>query len=307
MSNNKWDITIVAYKTYLRIERALSQNTIDSYCSDIEKLAEFVGRDTPFRSVTLENLQDFLQSQVMANISKRSQSRIVSSLRSFFRFLELEQLISENPSERLGSPKIGRYIPEVLSIEEVTSIIDSVDLSMPEGHRNKAILELLYSCGLRVSELVNLRVSDVFMREAFLRVVGKGNKERLVPLGDYAKKALELYLSHPRRWAKGNEDVLFLNRRGTKLSRVMVFYIVKTQAELAGIRKEISPHTFRHTFATHLVENGADLRTVQQMLGHESILTTEIYTHISAARWQEGIIKYHPRGKDEHHCCNPHD
>ncbi len=307
MSDNNWDIAIAEYKTYLRIERALSRNTIESYCSDIEKLAEYVGREIPVSSVTLQQLQGFIQSLVENKISKRSQSRIISSLRSFFNFQTLEQKISENPCEKLSSPKIGRYIPQVLSVEEVARIIDSVDLSKPEGHRNKAILELLYSCGLRVSELVEMRISDLFMDEGFIRVIGKGDKQRLVPLGDYAKRAIELYLSAPRYCKRGNEDILFLNRRGDKLSRVMVFLIVKTQAELTGITKEISPHTFRHTFATHLVENGADLRTVQQMLGHESILTTEIYTHINAAKWQDGIIKYHPRGNDAHHCCNPQD
>ena len=307
MSKNKWDIAIAEYKSYLRIERALSRNTIESYCSDIEKLAEYIGKDTSFDSICVENLRDFVEQLVNQNISKRSQSRIISSLRSFFNFLTLEQTIKEDPTEKLSSPKIGRYIPEVLSVEEVSRIIDSVDLSKPEGHRNKAMLELLYSCGLRVSELVDMRISDLFMDEGFIRVIGKGDKQRLVPLGDYAKNAIRLYLSSPRICKKGSEDILFLNRRGSKLTRVMVFLIVKTQAEIVGITKEISPHTFRHTFATHLVENGADLRTVQQMLGHESILTTEIYTRINAAKWQEGIIKYHPRGNDAHHCCNPQD
>lgn len=307
MSKNKWDIAIAEYKSYLRIERALSRNTIESYCSDIEKLAEYIGKDTSFDSISVENLRDFVEQLVNQNISKRSQSRIISSLRSFFNFLTLEQTIKEDPTEKLSSPKIGRYIPEVLSVEEVSRIIDSVDLSKPEGHRNKAMLELLYSCGLRVSELVDMRISDLFLDEGFIRVIGKGDKQRLVPIGDYAKNAIRLYLSSPRIFKKGSEDILFLNRRGSKLTRVMVFLIVKTQAEIVGITKEISPHTFRHTFATHLVENGADLRTVQQMLGHESILTTEIYTHINAAKWQEGIIKYHPRGNDAHHCCNPQD
>ena len=307
MSKNKWDIAIAEYKSYLRIERALSRNTIESYCSDIEKLAEYIGKDTSFDSISVENLRDFVEQLVNQNISKRSQSRIISSLRSFFNFLTLEQIIKEDPTEKLSSPKIGRYIPEVLSVEEVSRIIDSVDLSKPEGHRNKAMLELLYSCGLRVSELVDMRISDLFLDEGFIRVIGKGDKQRLVPIGDYAKNAIRLYLSSPRICKKGSEDILFLNRRGSKLTRVMVFLIVKTQAEIIGITKEISPHTFRHTFATHLVENGADLRTVQQMLGHESILTTEIYTHINAVKWQEGIIKYHPRGNDAHHCCNPQD
>lgn len=295
MSKNKWDIAIAEYKSYLRIERALSRNTIESYCSDIEKLTEYIGKDTSFDSISVENLQDFVEQLVNQNISKRSQSRIISSLRSFFNFLTLEQTIKEDPTEKLSSPKIGRYIPEVLSVEEVSRIIDSVDLSKPEGHRNKAMLELLYSCGLRVSELVDMRISDLFLDEGFIRVIGKGDKQRLVPLGDYAKNAIRLYLSSPRICKKGSEDILFLNRRGSKLTRVMVFLIVKTQAEIVGITKEISPHTFRHTFATHLVENGADLRMVQEMLGHENLVTTEIYTHIDTSTWQQEVLAHHPR------------
>lgn len=301
MSKNNWDIHISEYAVYLRIERALSQNTIISYTSDLYKLANFLGDELTPSQVKLSDVTQFIEGLVKVGISKRSQSRIISALKSFFAYLEIEGEISSSPCEKLSTPKIGKYIPEVLSLEEVTAIIESVDLSRAEGHRNRAILELLYSCGLRVSELTELKISDLFMEEEFLRVVGKGNKQRIVPMGDYAKKAVNLYLSQNRSCKKGYEDVLFLNRRGTPLSRVMVFNIVKSQALVAGVTKNISPHTFRHTFATHLLENGADLRAIQQMLGHESILTTEIYTHINASKWQEGIIKYHPRGNDLHH------
>ena len=211
--------------------------------------------------------------------------------------MEIEGRIQVNPTDTIDPPKISRHIPVVLSVEEIDRIMNSVDLSEPEGHRNRAILEVLYSCGLRVSELVSLRISDLFFDEAFIRVIGKGDKQRLVPIGEPAMQAVELYLSQSRRAyvSKKAEDILFLNRRGGKLSRQMIFLMIKSQCEKAGITKEISPHTFRHSFATHLVENGADLRAVQQMLGHESILTTEIYTHIDSRKWQDGIIKYHPR------------
>ncbi len=211
--------------------------------------------------------------------------------------MEIEGRIQVNPADTIDPPKISRHIPVVLSVEEIDRIMNSVDLSEPEGHRNRAILEVLYSCGLRVSELVSLRISDLFFDESFIRVIGKGDKQRLVPIGEPAMQAVDLYLSQSRRAyvSKKAEDILFLNRRGGKLSRQMIFLMIKSQCEKAGITKEISPHTFRHSFATHLVENGADLRAVQQMLGHESIITTEIYTHIDSRKWQDGIIKYHPR------------
>ena len=296
MSKNKWDIAIAEYKSYLRIERALSRNTIESYCSDIEKLAEYIGKDTSFDSISVENLRDFVEQLVNQNISKRSQSRIISSLRSFFNFLTLEQTIKEDPTEKLSSPKIGRYIPEVLSVEEVSRIIDSVDLSKPEGHRNKAMLELLYSCGLRVSELVDMRISDLFLDEGFIRIVGKGNKERLVPIGEAASDALVEYLEN-RPAEFSSTDHVFLNRYGKPLSRVSAFKTVKILALRAGVTKDISPHTFRHSFATHLIENGADIRLVQEMLGHESVTTTEIYTHIDSSTWHSNILEHHPRRK----------
>ena len=268
-----WKDILSDYSSYLVIERALSKNSVSSYISDISKLASKYKDKSP-EDISGEDLSAFIAQQA-DGISKRSQSRLISALKSFFRFMEIEGRIQVNPTDTIDPPKISRHIPVVLSVEEIDRIMNSVDLSEPEGHRNRAILEVLYSCGLRVSELVSLRISDLFFDEAFIRVIGKGDKQRLVPIGEPAMQAVKLYLSQSRRAyvSKKAEDILFLNRRGG----------------------EISPHTFRHSFATHLVENGADLRAVQQMLGHESILTTEIYTHIDSRKWQDGIIKYHPR------------
>lgn len=278
----------------------MSENTIKSYISDLNKLQSFLSdRDGLFMPdsdlLKSEDLSQFLEAQQEMGISKRSQARVVSALRTFYKFLELEGHIKNNPTEKIGVPKISQYIPVVLSLEEVEKIISSVDLSDPLGHRNKAILETLYSCGLRVSELVELKISDLFMDDSFVKVTGKGNKQRLVPIGEPAKEAILHYLKQTSR-LMAKEDTLFLNRRGKKLTRVMVFNIVKTHAAKAGITKNISPHTFRHSFASHLVENGADLRVVQQMLGHESILTTEIYTHIDTQKWEREILSHHPRG-----------
>lgn len=278
----------------------MSENTIKSYISDLNKLQSFLSdRDGLFMPdsdlLKSEDLSQFLEAQQEMGISKRSQARVVSALRTFYKFLELEGHIKNNPTEKIGVPKISQYIPVVLSLEEVEKIISSVDLSDPLGHRNKAILETLYSCGLRVSELVELKISDLFMDDSFVKVTGKGNKQRLVPIGEPAKEAILHYLKQTSR-LMAKEDTLFLNRRGKRLTRVMVFNIVKTHAAKAGITKNISPHTFRHSFASHLVENGADLRAVQQMLGHESILTTEIYTHIDTQKWEREILSHHPRG-----------
>ena len=295
-----WPGILSDYRSWLRIERSLSPNTVTSYLSDIAKLREMYPERGP-ENLSGDDLSAFLSSEVEHGISKRSQSRMVSSLKSFYGFLEIEGRLSgqdgRNPAETIDSPKISRHIPTVLSVEEVKRILESVDLSTPEGHRNRAILEVLYSCGLRVSEVVSLRISDLFLEDSFIRVIGKGDKQRLVPIGEPAAQAVQLYLSQTRRTfaSKKDEDILFLNRRGGKLSRQMVFLIIKRQCEAAGITKEISPHTFRHSFATHLVENGADLRAVQQMLGHESILTTEIYTHIDSRKWQRTILDHHPR------------
>lgn len=287
--------------SYLRLERSMSKNTILSYSSDLENFLNFClahNHDLLEKERDTESLiASYLESRVEDGISKRSQARVISSLRSFFKFLEMEGRTERDPTERIDSPKIGRHIPAVLSVSEIERIISSVDLSAPEGHRNRAIIETLYSCGLRVSELVSLKISDLFLEESFLRVTGKGDKQRLIPVGDPASDAIRLYLAVRAggKISKGCEDILFLNRRGGKLSREMIFILIRKQAKAAGVEKEISPHTFRHSFASHLVENGADLRVVQQMLGHSSILTTEIYTHINSDRLRDGILRAHPR------------
>ncbi|MGX8707669.1 MAG: site-specific tyrosine recombinase XerD [Bacteroidales bacterium] len=292
-----YETTMLDFRDHLKLERSMSPNTIAAYTSDIRKYFDLLRSDgiDPADAGT-EEIDRFLESQVAAGVTKRSQARIISSVKALYRFLDAGGKLQENPCDRIAAPKINPYLPTVLSVEEVLSILDSVDLSKPEGHRNRAILEVLYSCGLRVSELVNLKISDLFLDEQFVRVFGKGSKQRLVPIGAPAIQAIRLYreIRDAGPVKKADEDILFLNRNGGKLTRGMIFHIVKEQAAVAGIRKEISPHTFRHSFATHLVENGADLRVVQEMLGHESILTTEIYTHIDTRKWQETILKYHP-------------
>lgn len=285
------------YKSYLTLERNVSPNTVKSYLSDCGKYFDFLkAGNIDLAAAGYETIDSFIASQSGEGITKRTQARIVSALKSLYRFLTEEGLVEENPCDRIAAPKINPYLPSVLSIEEVERILTSVDLSQEEGHRDRCILEVLYSCGLRVSELTNLKISDIFLKEGFVRVVGKGSKQRLVPLGEPAAKTIRLYLEKRRTGPvkREAEDILFLNRNGGKLSRVSVFKLVKAQAAAVGITKEISPHTFRHSFATHLLENGADLRAVQQMLGHESILTTEIYTHIDSAKWQATILKFHP-------------
>lgn len=298
MADDNFSGVIADYRSYLRFERSMSPNTIESYSRDVTALCAYLGNNGCQRieEATGDNLCRYIATLAENNISKRSQARVISSIKSFFDFLERENRILHTPCDVLDAPKIQKYLPVVLSVEEVEAIINSVDLSKPEGHRNKAMLEMLYSCGLRVSELITLKISDLFFDEKFIRVKGKGSKQRLIPVGDYAVNAVTLYLEQRRTLpvARGKEDLLFLNRRGNPLTRQMVFKIVNDAAAAAGIGKTISPHTFRHSFATHLVENGADLRVVQQMLGHESILTTEIYTHIDTAKWQESILKYHP-------------
>lgn len=289
------------FSSYLRLELSLSENTVNSYCSDVDKFFEYwanLGDVSNIRSVDSENIKGFISQEMEKGLSKRSQARLVSSLKAFFKFLVNESIIELDPCVLIDSPKIKPYLPEVLSQDEVVRIIESVDLSQPEGHRNRAILETLYSCGLRVSELVNLKYSDIFFDQEFLRIIGKGNKQRLVPLGRPAADAIRIYLQTRSLLPvkKGSEDNVFLNRRGGRITREMVFLIVKKSAAEAGVDKIISPHTFRHSFATHLVENGADLRAVQEMLGHESILTTEIYTHVNSEKWRDSILKCHPRG-----------
>lgn len=274
------------YEYYLKIERAMSPNTVASYCSDVKKFAEF--HNDALEKADPDAVISYLSSR--KKLSERSQARLLSSLRSFYDWLVLEKVIEENPCDKVDMPKLGVYLPTVLSVEEVEAIIDSVQREDWFGLRDKAILEVLYGCGLRVSEAVELKISGVYLDEGFLRIIGKGNKERLVPLGEMAADALRNYLdSRPAPADAESDDVLFLNRFGKRFSRVSMFNLVKKQALVAGITKELSPHTFRHSFATHLVENGADLRVVQEMLGHESITTTEVYTHIEAETWQKDI------------------
>lgn len=287
------------FKLYLRLERSLSENTVKAYVSDISRFVSYLAEE----GISPENAKDsdidsYMLSLNAGNpVSKRTQARMLSSVRAFFKFMETEEMIDANPAENAVSPKLGVHLPVVLTVEEIDAIINAVDLTDPLGHRNRAIIETLYSCGLRVSELVNLKISDLFFKEGFIRVAGKGGKQRIVPVNESVVKAVALY-SHDRaglKICKGQDDFLFLSRRGSKLTREMIFIMVCKYAEAAGITKKISPHTFRHSFATHLVENGADLRVVQQMLGHESILTTEIYTHLDTKKWQGNILKYHPR------------
>lgn len=296
---NKTEEYINGYRTYLQIERGMSLNTYKSYCSDI---AEFltVNKNIDLKQVSREDIARYLESRSSGEnsspVSKRTQARALSSLRSFFGWMLMEGEIIENPCDGIDSPKLGRYLPEVLSVDEVDAIMDSVDMSKWTGTRDRAILEMLYGCGLRVSEASALKISDVFLNERFVRVIGKGNKQRIVPLGEPATDATETYMHvRPNPAESKYDDVLFLNKSGGCLSRISIFNMVKKQALLAGITKEISPHTFRHSFATHLVEGGADLRAVQEMLGHESILTTEIYTHIDSSTWQKEILDHHPR------------
>lgn len=266
----------------------------------IVQYLEFANIEKDAKDINLKDLQNLVKWISEMGISARSQARITSGIRSFYHFLILEDLIQKDPSELLELPKIGKKLPEVLTIEEIDALKNAIDLSTNEGHRNKAILETLYSCGLRVSELINLQITNIYFNEGFIRVIGKGNKERLVPVSPSVEKEIELYQNHVRNHMDikpGHEDFLFLNRRGAKLTRVMIFTIVKQLAEAIGLTKSISPHTFRHSFATHLVEGGANLRAVQEMLGHESISTTEIYTHLSNDQLKEAIISYHPRNK----------
>ena len=282
------------YRNYLRLERRLSPNTVAAYCHDVEGFLTWSELEP--RVVTTADIEAYLGKVTAEGLSKRSTARLVSSLRSFFAWCVEESEIQENPCDRVDAPKLGKYLPEVLSVEEVSAILESVDPKAPHGKRNRAILEVLYGCGLRVSEAAGLRISHVHLDEGFVDVIGKGNKQRLVPLGEVAADAIRAYLpERPIPAARAFEDYLFLNRFGKPLSRISLFKLVKDQAMAAGIRKEISPHTFRHSFATHLIENGADLRIVQEMLGHESILTTEIYTHIDTSTWHKMVLARHPR------------
>ncbi|MCQ2136633.1 MAG: tyrosine recombinase XerD [Bacteroidales bacterium] len=289
------DAIIQRFKYYLGIERAMSPNTVTSYVSDVSAFTEWLSGKDP-AGVGPDDLLSYFSEKEFA--SKRSQARALSSLRSFFGWLVTEGEIEANPCDKVEAPKLGRYLPDVLSVEEVFAIIDSVDLGTWNGLRDRAILELLYGCGLRVSEAVGLKLSDLFFDEGFIRVIGKGDKQRLVPVGESAVDAVHAYLEHrPSPADKLSRDRLFLNKAGRPLSRISMFNMVKKQTLAAGISKEISPHTFRHSFATHMIENGADLRLVQQMLGHESVLTTEIYTHVESSTWQNAVLENHPGKK----------
>ncbi len=297
-----WQGLIKAYEGFLKLEKGLSSNSIEAYLSDIGKLEKFLEISQIVagpEELDREHLGEFLIWISEMGLSARSQARILSGIKAFYRYLLLEDLIEKDPTALLEGPRLGSKLPEVLSVEEIDRMLELIDLSKPQGRRNKAMLETLYSCGLRVTELVRLQISGIFRAEGFIRVIGKGDKERLVPFSPRALKEIDLYL--PDRNAlsiqAGNEDILFLNRRGKMLTRNMVFTIIKELAKTAGIQKTVSPHTFRHSFATHLVEGGADLRAVQEMLGHESITTTEIYTHLDSAYLREAIISFHPRSK----------
>ncbi len=298
----KWSGAIKEFCDYLKIEKGLAENSVKAYRRDLLKLADFSEeRGWMPLNLDLKALEEAVVHLSKAGISANSQARFISSIKGFYKYLVLEDYRSTNPAELLNAPRLSRKLPVYLEEEEVASMINSVDLSKPEGMRNKAILETLYGCGLRVSELTELRISDLFLKEDIIRVTGKGNKERLIPINALAQKRMELYRKEVRvhqEIMRGHEDFLFLNRRGKKLSRAMIFNIVKGAATKAGIRKEISPHTFRHSFATHLVKHGADLRAVQDMLGHESITTTEIYTHLSQQQLRDTIMSFHPRANN---------
>ncbi len=296
-----WKKEIKAFAYHLKIERSLSQNSILAYIQDIEKLSNYLKRSSPElapEAVEYGHLRKFIIDLSALEISEFTQARIVSGIRAFFKYLMYEDKITQNPAQLLEAPKLTRKLPDTLSFPEIEKLLEAISLGSPEGHRNRAMLEILYSSGLRVSELVNLKINQIYMEIGFLRILGKGNKERLVPIGSDALKYLRLYLQHVRNHqviAPGHEDTVFLNRRGKKLSRVMVFLIIKNLAIEADIAKNISPHTFRHSFATHLIEGGADLRAVQEMLGHESITTTEIYTHLDRDYLRQVLTEYHPR------------
>jgi len=299
----EWKNEIEDFETFLKLEKSLSQNTVEAYLRDISKLFEFtVLKDDglPPENITYGILKDFITWLNDLNVSARTQARIVSGIKAFFGYLLIDEKIDKNPTTLLEVPKTGRKLPEVLSLDEIDKIVGCIDMSTDLGHRNKAIIETLYSCGLRVSELIELKISNLFLDLGFIKVTGKGNKERLVPIGTKGTNEIEIYLNQFRNKLdikKDSSDIVFLNRRGKKLTRVMIFTIVKDLAIKAGIKKNISPHTFRHSFATHLIEGGADLRAVQTMLGHESIITTEIYTHLDREYLRSAVMQFHPRSK----------
>ncbi len=296
----KWEHALKDYQHYLRLERGLSDNSILNYSLDIQKLIKYLSVNeisvSPLR-IDEQTLQKFIYD-ASKSLNARSQSRLISGLKSFFNYLLFEDYRDSNPMELLESPKIGRKLPDTISIAEIDKIIAAIDLSKPEGERNRAIIETLYGCGLRVSELINLKISDLFFKEGFIKVTGKGDKDRFVPISEYTQKYITLYQKEIRNHQDIKPqatDTLFLNRRGNRLTRAMIFTIVKRLTEAAGIDKKVSPHTFRHSFATHLLENGADLRAIQQMLGHESITTTEVYVHVDRSHLRKVMEDFHPR------------
>ncbi len=298
-----WDLHLKGFRSFLALEKSLSKNSIAAYTADVEKLASYFISSgieiTPDR-VKYEDLKGFLIWINKMGVSASTQTRIISGIKAFYKYLLMEEIISQNPTELLESPRVGRKLPDTLNIEEVDLLIDSFDLSSENGQRNKAIIETLYSCGLRVSELIDLKISNLHFKQGYIKVVGKGDKERLTPIGKEAMNQIQLYIDNYRNHLKvqsGEEDIVFLNNRGHKLSRVMIFLIIKKQIEKCGLKKNVSPHTLRHSFASHLVDKGADLRAVQEMLGHESITTTEIYTHLDRDYLQRAIEDFHPRSK----------
>ena len=300
-----WKSLIKGYENYLKIEKSLSSNTVDAYIRDINKMDGFFNNEDSSKKITSishENFQNYLSQLNEQKINARSQSRVISSIRSFFKYLMIEKIIDNNPSELLENPKTGKKLPEFLTIDEIDLMVSQINRSKSDGERNIAILEVLYGCGLRVTELIELKISEIYWKEGFIRIIGKGNKERLVPLGKTASKNLKIYFNEIRVHQKIDSqfvDHVFINKNGRKLSRVMIFKIIKRLTEKAGIQKNVSPHTLRHSFATHLVEGGADLRAVQEMLGHQSITTTEIYTHLDKNYLKQNILDYHPLEKSK--------
>jgi integrase/recombinase XerD len=300
-----WESYKKGFLIYLQLEKSLSPNTIDAYSLDLDKLIQFLQIKNLHigpNDLQLTHLQEYLKWIAEMGMSERSQARIISGIKAFYKYCLQEEIAKQDPTELLSAPKLKKALPDTLTFEEIEAIIAQIDLSKPEGVRNKAMLEILYSCGLRVSEIINMRRSHLYLDIGFVRVIGKGDKERLIPIGSDAIKHLQIYLQEIRtkqQEKKGNEDIAFLNKRGSKLSRIMVFYIIKEMAAKADIKKNISPHTFRHSFATHLVEGGADLRAVQEMLGHESITTTEIYTHLDRNFLRDTLNRFHPGFKNK--------
>jgi integrase/recombinase XerD len=298
-----WSSYIKGFKSYMQLEKSLSPNSVEAYQRDIQKFVNYLESEKlqlNADEIQLKHLEGFVKAISELGFDGHSQARILSGIRAFYKYLMIEDIVQTNPTELISMPKLSRKLPDTLSVEEINALLDSIDMSTPEGTRNRAMLEVLYGCGLRVSEMINLKISDLFLDVDFIKVVGKGDKERLVPIGSQAVKYIKMYRETTRVHVpikKGEEDMLFLNRRGSRLSRMMVFMIIKACARKIGLKKPISPHTFRHSFATHLIEGGADLRAVQEMLGHSSITTTEIYTHLDRDFLRSTIMQFHPRYK----------